>query len=208
MVLRNFVVLEGGDGTGTSTQLALLEEAFRTRAPGLSVHRTFEPTGGPVGELVRSALRREIDVLPSTIARLFAADRAEHLWRPGGVAERCGRGELVVCDRYVPSSLVYQGIECGDELPARLNAEFPLPELVLYFDLDPRIAVERFSGREVKDVYERLDFQVLVRERYARILPAYAEAGCRVARVDASASIAEVAERVWREIEALPILKG
>ncbi|MDR0316582.1 MAG: dTMP kinase, partial [Treponema sp.] len=114
-ILRNFAVFEGGDGSGTSTQLALLGQRISRECPnGPVFFPTLEPTEGPVGKLIRSALKRDISLRPDTLARLFAADRGEHLYAPGGVVERCKQGELVVSDRYALSSLVYQGIECGD----------------------------------------------------------------------------------------------
>jgi dTMP kinase len=205
MIIRNFVVLEGGDGTGTSTQLSILKErlAKTARAPLYSIG--FEPTEGSIGTLIRLALRGDAKLRPDTVARLFAADRGEHLYSEGGVVERAGRGELVVSDRYVPSSLVYQGIACGEELPAALNAAFPKPELILFFDVDPRVAVRRIQARETKDEFEKLDFQILAKERYERILPEYAGTDTRIARIDASRPVEEVSEQVWSEIMKLPI---
>ncbi|HCM28377.1 MAG: dTMP kinase [Treponema sp. GWB1_62_6] len=208
MVLENFIAFEGGDGTGTSTQLALLRNRLESGAGRPPFHCCFEPTDGSIGRLIRAALRGDENLLPETVARLFAADRGEHLYGPGGVAERCARGELVVSDRYVPSSLVYQGLECGQTLPLSLNSLFPQPELVLYFDLDPEVAVGRLQGRAVKDAYEKLDFQLRVRERYEAILPDYAAGGSRIERIDASLSVEEVAGQVWSLISRLPIMGG
>jgi dTMP kinase len=103
--IPNFVVFEGGDGSGTSTQMALLRDRFAGRrelpGPGGSgelpvLHATAEPTGGPVGALIREALGGKRPLLPETLARLFSADRQEHLFGPGGIQSRCYRGELVV----------------------------------------------------------------------------------------------------------------
>ncbi|MDR2900663.1 MAG: dTMP kinase, partial [Treponema sp.] len=138
-IISNFIVFEGGDGTGTSTQC----ERIRRRVSNVSCFITFEPTDGPIGKIIRSALKKDLMLQPETLARLFAADRNEHLYQSDGIVERCNRGEIVVSDRYIPSSLVYQGIECGEELPAKLNKDFPLPELLFYFDIDPAIALER-----------------------------------------------------------------
>ncbi|MDR1373862.1 MAG: dTMP kinase [Treponema sp.] len=210
LIIHNFAVFEGGDGSGTSTQLDLLQKRF-SRRENRSLppfYATFEPTGGPVGELVRRALREDPVLDPKTTARLFAADRTEHLYGKDGVAARCGRGELVVSDRYTPSSLVYQGLDCGEDLPECLNRDFPGPELLLFFDIDPEIALKRLENRPVKDRYEYLEFQVEVRRRYHRILPRYEAEGVRVAYLDASLPPEEVAEAVWRELEKLPIMKG
>jgi dTMP kinase len=205
MIIRNFVVFEGGDGTGTSTQLSLLKERLAKTERGPAYSIGFEPTDGPIGTLVRSALKGETLLRPETVARLFAADRNEHLYAKNGVIERADRGELVVSDRYVPSSLVYQGLACGEELTATLNADFPKPELILFFDVDPHIAIGRIQHREVKDEFEKLDFQLLVKERYERILGTYAGTETRVTRINASLPIEKVSELVWSELRKLPI---
>jgi len=206
-ILANFAVFEGGDGSGTSTQLALLGDKFaRSRPRGPAFFPTAEPTAGNIGRLIRSALKNDPALRPDTLARLFAADRGEHLYAPNGIAERCKRGELVVCDRYVPSSLVYQGIECGEDLPRSLNLPFPAPELLLFFDLDPEIALERLNSRPSLEIYERLEFQKKVRERYRALLGEYRDAGVRAEIIDASQSVEKVAEEVWRQVSKMPIL--
>ncbi|MDR1971111.1 MAG: dTMP kinase [Treponema sp.] len=205
-VIRNFVVLEGADGSGTSTQLELLGRRFP--GPGLPVfHPTAEPTGGEVGRLIRLALKGQVPLLPETLARLFAADRGEHLYGRGGVLERTGRGELVVSDRYTPSSMVYQGLECGEELPRRLNESFPVPELILFFDLDPQRAAERIQNRPEKEIYEYLDFQIKVHDRYLKLLPVFRAQGSRVVEINAARRPEEVAEEVWAALEKLPIME-
>ncbi|MDR0643074.1 MAG: dTMP kinase [Treponema sp.] len=210
-ILGNFVVLEGIDGSGTSTQIELLKGRFGSRNSegGMPVlYATAEPGAGELGRLIRRALRGELSLLPETLARLFAADRGEHLYGPGGLVERAGRGELVVCDRYVPSSLVYQGLECGEELPRTLNSPFPAPELIVFFDLDPRIAAERIRDRKEREIYEYLDFQIRVRDRYLSLLPGFRAQGSTVVQIDASRNQAEVAGQLWAVLENMPILKG
>ena len=205
-ILKDFAVFEGCDGSGTTTQLEILEKKFRA-SPSLPVlYRTFEPTDGPVGRLIRQGLANEIPLKCETIAFLFAADRNEHVYGPGGIMEHTGRNELVVCDRYIFSSLVYQGITCGEELPERLNRDFPLPELILYFDLDPETAVKRLDKRSLKEIYETLEFQTRVRERYRTLLSGYPET-CKVETIDASRTVEEVSCDVWRALQKMPIFK-
>jgi len=207
-ILGNFAVFEGGDGSGTSTQLALLGHkftAFRRENPVF--FPTSEPVEGPIGRIIRSALKNDPVLQPDTLARLFAADRGEHLYAPNGIVERCKRGELVVCDRYVLSSLVYQGIECGEELPRSLNERFPAPELLLFFDIDPQIALERLQSRPSLEIYEHLEFQKKVRERYHALLGWYRGAGVRVEVIDAAQSVEEAAAEVWSHVSKMPILR-
>jgi dTMP kinase len=222
MILANFAVLEGCDGSGTTTQLTLLSR----RAAGLPgfppFYATAEPTRGPVGELIRRLLKDtgenpdpggtgvsgEPRVSPETLARLFAADRAEHLYGAGGIVERCSvRGELVVSDRYSLSSLVYQAVDCGEDLPRTLNESFPLPELLVYLDLDGETALKRIAGRPNREIFERPEFQKKVREGYLKLLPGWEKNGVRVAILDGSRSPEEVAEEVWRAVAEMPIVK-
>jgi dTMP kinase len=206
-ILGNFVVFEGGDGSGTSTQLALLGQKLADNCPQSPVFfPTAEPTRGAIGQLIRSALKSDPALRPETLARLFAADRSEHLYAPDGLVERCRRGELVVCDRYALSSLVYQGIDCGEGLPRSLNAPFPIPELLFFFDIDPQIAQERLRSRQALDIFEHLEFQKRVRERYQSLLGEYRAAGVRVETIDASKSIEKVADAVWSVLSKMPII--
>ncbi|MDR0601012.1 MAG: dTMP kinase [Treponema sp.] len=206
-ILRNFAVFEGGDGSGTTTQMGLLRKRLEASSfPAFFL--TSEPTDGPVGRLIRSALGGDPALTPETVARLFAADRGEHLYAAGGIAERAGRGELVVSDRYVPSSLVYQGLALGGELPRILNEGFPAPELIIFFDLESETALERMKNREKRDIYEYPQFQARVRERYREILPRFQDGGTLLVTVDASRSPEEVAGEVWRALSLMPILKA
>jgi len=206
-ILGNFAVFEGGDGSGTSTQLALLGHKFAGCRREIPVFfPTAEPMEGPIGRIIRSALKNDPPMQPDTLARLFAADRGEHLYAPNGIVERCKRGELVVCDRYVLSSLVYQGIECGEELPRSLNVPFPAPELLLFFDIDPQIAQKRIQDRPSLEIYEHLEFQKKVRERYHALLGEYRGAGVRVEIIDASQSVDKVTAEVWSHMSKMPIL--
>ena len=210
-ILKNFAVFEGCDGSGTTTQLNIFEDFCKLNHEHLKlppVYRTFEPTNGSIGKLIRSILRKEIVFCPETTAMLFAADRHEHLYGQNGIVERCKRGELVISDRYTPSSLVYQGITCGEELPARLNQNFPYPELLLFFDIDSHSAQNRISGRGQKEMFEYLDFQIQVRERYKALFPKLSAQGVRVEIIDASLPPDEIARQVWGIITKMPIFIG
>jgi dTMP kinase len=201
--IRRFVVFEGVDGAGTTTQLRLAGEAL-SRA-GIPHWTTCEPTARPEGALIRRILGGGLVADPGTVAYLFAADRHEHLHGTGGMLERLGRGEIVICDRYVLSSLAYQGASCGEELPAALNARFPLPELLVYFDVDPSVSMGRVGKRVAREIYEELGFQERVRAAYEGALARYADSGMRVVRVDAGAGLAEVASAVLRALSEVAL---
>ena len=209
MILQNFAVLEGCDGSGTTTQLRLLEKNYAAAGSGLPpLYGTAEPTGGPVGALIRSVLKGEAAVSRETLARLFAADRGEHLSGPDGITARCLRGELVVSDRYTPSSLVYQSIDCGAPLlPQSLNAAFPLPELLFYLDIDSESALRRITARGKQDIFERLEFQKKAREGYLALLPVWEREGVRVISLDGHAGPEELGREIWRALKEMPIMK-
>lgn len=199
--LQGFIVLEGIDGSGTTTQLGLLKT--RLERSGVAHSLGCEPTTGPIGALIRSALSGSFDARPETVARLFVADRGEHLYGPDGIVERCARGELVISDRYLFSSLVYQGLTCEPSLSERLNESFPLPELVIFFELDPDTAAGRMGSRASLEIYENLEFQSQVAQRYRTVLSSFEEAGMKVVHIDAEARSEQVEEAVWKAIAPL-----
>jgi dTMP kinase len=200
-ILRRFVVFEGLDGAGTTTQLRLLGSAL-DRA-GLPHFITCEPTSYATGRLVRQVLKGEVGARPETLARLFSADRHEHLYGPEGIVERLGRGELVVCDRYIFSSLAYQGVSCGPELPRLLNEAFPLPELVVFFDLPSAVAMGRVERRPEREIFETRPMQERVRDAYEATLGEYSGTGMRILRVDASATVQDVSRAIAAAIGEL-----
>jgi len=203
--IPNFAVFEGGDGSGTTTQLSILTERFKNAKTPV-FFPAFEPTNKETGRLIRAALKKEITLKPETLCFLFAADRNEHLYGQDGILTHTKKNELVVSDRYVLSSLVYQGIECGDELPQALNSRFPAPELTIFLDIVPEMAIERIKNRSSHEIYEYLDFQIKVREKYMNLLKTYGDAGGKVEIIDASKSTQEVADKVWGIISQMPIL--
>lgn len=213
MMLRNFVVFEGIDGTGTTTQLNELRRRFEERdvsdPHGSRAVFTAEPTDGETGRLIRRILRGEVVAHPDTIARLFAADRGEHLYGKGGIMEILSSGIAVFSDRYLFSSLAYQGEAGTADLPSMLNASFPMPEFLFFFDIDPRLSMQRVERRAEKaEIYERLDFQCRVRDRYLQVLEdcSRTEPLMSVIRIDAADSIPAISEKIWSIVGNLPKL--
>ena len=148
-ILGRFIVLEGLDGAGTTTQLGLLQEAVHRR--GDHCVATCEPTGGPIGRMLRKVLRGDLRMEPCTLALLFAADRSEHLHRqPDGVLAQLRTGSIVASDRYLFSSLVYQSLECSPDYVTALNARFPLPRHLFFIDTPPELCQQRLAARRQK----------------------------------------------------------
>lgn len=142
-----FIVLEGLDGAGTTTQTSRLVEWLRAR--GTDALATAEPTDGLIGKQLRSWLETETALPPSTAALLFAADRDFHLRdEPYGILSQLARGKWVVSDRYLFSSLAYQSAEglSLDDLLA-FNRLAPDPDLTVFLDIEPEHALSRIESR-------------------------------------------------------------
>lgn len=192
MVLENFIVFEGIDGAGTSTQIKKLVE----KNPDTFV-ATAEPTTGETGKFLRRMLGGDFKVNEKTASYLFAADRCEHIYGENGVISLLNKGKTVVSDRYFFSSLAYQSVSCGKELPRLLNSPFPLPEYLFFFDINPEISLARVTSRgEKKEIYEQIDMQKKTAALYEEVIAEYEAdktSGMKVIRVDATKSIEEVA---------------
>lgn len=206
MVLHNFIVLEGIDGSGTSTQIELL----KGRLPVERTLFTAEPTDGTTGKFLRSVLRGDVVLAPGTTTYLFAADRHEHIYGKGGILEMCDNGGIVVTDRYLFSSLAYQSVTCGEELPRLLNSPFPLPEYLFFLDIEPSVSLNRIAGRGVTEIYEKQDFLERTSREYRKAIDFYEgtpdAAEMKIVRIDATKPVHEVAENIWSVIKKLPIL--
>lgn len=192
--IKNFIVLEGLDGAGTTTQTGRIASLL---AQAHIAHEiTAEPTQAPAGNLARKILRGEIEAEPATLAYVFAADRNQHLYGRGGILEQCRAGKIVVCDRYVLSSLAYQGMACDSDLPARLNADFPPPQLTIFFRVRPELAMERVSARNHLEIFEKLTFQQKIAKKYDEALEKAAKAGWQIVEIDAERDIKSVTEQI------------
>ena len=202
MILKNFIVFEGIDGAGTSTQIKKLVERGNSARPGTFV-ATAEPTSGETGRFLRRMLAGDFQVDEKTNAYLFAADRCEHIFGKGGVKELCESGKIVVSDRYFFSSMAYQSVSCGDELPKLLNSPFPLPEILFYFQINPEISLSRVTARgEKKEIYETIEKQKKIAAQYEKVISEYeknaAESGMRIVRINAADSIENISEEIWK----------
>ena len=204
-MLSNFIVLEGLDGSGTSTQLRMIGRQLRRG--GIPHHCTFEPTRGYIGAVIWDILKGRKKVHPYTLALLFAADRKEHLEHPtNGIISRVGKGELVVNDRYLFSSLAYQSIENGFQNVLALNVGFPLPEHLLFIDTSPEVCQERILRRRRNELFDGLSFQREVYETYQKAFDAFSGSEMVLHRIDGNQSPEAVFRSVWTALRELPIL--
>jgi len=197
------IVLEGIDGSGTTTQAKLLYQALKRSRR--RVELTAEPSDGPAGRLVRSYLRGKNkfsdDALRAPgLALLFAADRLEHL--SNRINPWLKSGKVVISDRYLLSSLAYQSLECDLDWVAAVNCFAPGPDLTLLLDLPAKTALKRVSSRGVeRDLFEKLELQKQVRANYLKLAKKLLPAG-RVVVIDAEKSIGEIASEILAKVLA------
>ena len=204
MILKNFIVFEGIDGAGTSTQIKKLVERWNSCCEGRFV-ATAEPTGSETGRFLRRMLGGEFSVDEKTNAYLFAADRCEHIFGKNGVKELCESGKIVVSDRYFFSSMAYQSVSCGDELPRLLNSPFPLPKILFYFEINPEISLGRVNARgENKEIYETIEKQKAIAAQYEKVISEYektaGETGMKIIRINAADTIENISDEIWKYI--------
>lgn len=205
MILKNFVVFEGIDGAGTSTQINILKEKKEAER----FFFTAEPTDSPTGKFLRTVLKGNLELDPRTSAYLFAADRAEHLWGKSGsncgIEKKCSDGKIVISDRYFFSSLTYQSVTCGEELPRLLNSAFPLPQILFFFKISPEISLKRVDVRGEREIYEKIDFLQATEERYEKLMDEYESKNTemKIVRLDAAKSKEEVSAQIWQELSKL-----
>lgn len=198
------MVLEGIDGSGTTTQVARL--ADRLRALGVPVRATREPSDGPIGTLVRQMLTGRV-VIPggrapgwATMALLFAADRMDHV--ESEIAPFVATGGVILSDRYDASSLAYQSVSSGVDAKAAvewirsLNRYARRPDLTMVLDVPPDLAAERREHRgEAAQLYEQSEMQRELAAFYKNL--ATHMPGERIVVIDATGTIDNVQARVW-----------
>lgn len=184
-----FLVLEGIDGSGTTTQVARLAAALR--ADGHPVLPTREPSEGPVGALLRQALTRRVTGLSdAALALLFAADRVHHL--TSVVEPALAEGQVVLSDRYLLSSLAYQGLRLPMAWVEAVNARARRPDLTLYLEVAPRAASLRRQGRGgPEELFDEDRMQQAVARAYGRVIGRHQKQQ-RVVRIDGEAPQEEV----------------
>jgi dTMP kinase len=191
-----FFSFEGPDGAGKTTMIAKIETFLREK--GFAVLSTREPGGVRIAEAIRSIIlnpdHTEMD--GRTEALLYAAARRQHLLEK--IIPAVEAGNIVLCDRFVDSSLVYQGFARGlgvDEV-LQIN-QFAIdgyfPSLTIYFDVDPKIGLERIQKNKQREInrldMESLSFHYKVREGYLKLAKRFSE---RIVTIDASKPVDEV----------------
>ncbi len=198
-----FISLEGPDGSGKSTIMKLLGEYLEKR--GIDFIETREPGGTAIGEAIRDIILDNENTKMSyeTEALLYAASRSQHVNEK--IRPALNENKLVICDRFVLSSLSYQGVGRGLGIKeVKAINDFAIgevyPDLILFFDIDPKITLERKLGNLEGDRLENLgnSFHEKVYQGYREILDLYPE---NVEFIDASKPIEEVLKQAIEKID-------
>lgn len=181
-----FIVFEGMDGSGTSTQASLLRKYFLKMKK--VAYLTSEPSDGPVGNMIRQAFKKRVKffhneststtqskLFDHQMAYLFAADRHDHLYNDyDGVMKHLDQPAHVISTRYFFSSLAYH---CEDEddlaLVRSLNSRFPDPDLVIYLRNSVTVSMSRMNERAFRDEYENERKLMMVSNNYEKIFSSY-----------------------------------
>ena len=200
-----FITLEGGEGSGKSSVIKLIVE--RLQKEGYQVLQTREPGGVKIAEEIRNIIldKANTSMDGKTEALLYAASRRQHLVEK--VIPALDKGMIVISDRYIDSSLVYQGVARGIGIQEVYEMNLfaidkILPNLTLILDIEPEIGLQRINKNNQREVnrldLESLSFHHKVRDGYLKLKDLYPE---RIEIVDASKSLEEVFENCYSLIE-------
>lgn len=202
-----FIVLEGGEGVGKTTQMQKLKEYLPSAFAGREFVFTREPGGSPFAEQIRSLIvgddARDAD--GQTMIGLLMASRADHLHHL--VLPALKEGKIVVCDRYIASSYAYQ--VTAQESPELENIFWayaklmPVPDATIFFDLDPAEAMKRVDGRNAaKSHFDTRDigFHTRICEGYKKY---FAKSGAKSINIDANQDVGGVWAAVQKAVESI-----
>lgn len=169
-----FLVLEGIDGSGTTTIGKMLESELKSKQ--IKAHYTFEPTMGPIGSLIKNILSKRVvmntgkgsEVIDQTaVALLFASDRLDHI--KNEIEPLLRDGYVVISDRYKYSSYAYQSLFASKKWVKEINRFAIDPDLLLFLDVDVKTGLKRVGVRgNVKEIYEKTDILKRVRANYLK----------------------------------------
>lgn len=160
-----FIVFEGIDGAGSTTQTDLLFKYLKSK--GHQVIKTCEPTDGPIGKLIRRALKHELKFSWQTLQLMYSADRADHLDKL--ILPYAKAGKIVISDRYFFSTLAYGELNLDGKWLRELGKNFPIPDATFLIDTPVSVAMRRMeSSRGAKELFERKNFLDKVRKNYLK----------------------------------------
>ena len=200
-----FITIEGPDGSGKSTQIENIRKFFEDK--NIDIVFTREPGGTPIGERIREIIldNNSKEMAPMTEAMLYAASRAQHVAQI--IKPALDSGKVVVCDRFVDSSLAYQGYgrKLGESVSV-INSYAVgdcIPDVTFLMKLDPDVGKHRIA--ENRDNQDRLELEKLAfhREVYRGYLELEEKYPDRIMGIDASLGIEEIRDEIYRKLEEI-----
>ena len=200
-----FIVFEGIDGAGKSTQIELL--AAHLQSQGRRVYRTAEPTESVTGGLLRDALGGVSMRTTCEMAALFVLDRIFHNVNPvNGIEKMLADGVDVICDRYYYSSMAYQGSLTDPEWVKNMNLNCPeirRPDICIFLDLTPEQSMARISkGRVTTEIYETEEQLTRVRNRFLSVIESLSDCD-NIQTVNAARPIEDIQADIRRIVDEL-----
>lgn len=197
-----FIVFEGIDGSGKSTQIELLVQRLKNQ--GINVVRTAEPTSSGLGGLIRDSLNGTTPRDPYELASMFLADRVSHNSSPiFGIQKLINQGTYVVCDRYYYSSFAYQGIDADLKWVMDINLNCPQilrPDVCIFLDIDPWQSSQRIGqSRAFLEVFENTEMLKRIRSRFFDVFELL-QATENIKIIDAARSIDEISDDVFNAV--------
>lgn len=198
-ILKNFIVFEGLDGCGKSSQVKILANHLENLKKKVAF--SCEPTDGPIGRMVRDVLQHRIKTTPKALALLYSADREDHLFNVHhGIFYSTQEGRFEISDRYFYSSLAYQSVNVDYYYVKEINS-FPSPEILIYIDVPVDICLKRIDKRgEEKELFEKKEFLEKVEKNFK-----FAIQNCnpatKVLIVDGTKTIDEIAKEIEHFID-------
>ena len=205
MTKKLFIVFEGIDSSGKTTQAELLKNYFLATERQAVI--SSEPSNGIIGNTIRQALKQRIvfskdrELFDEQMAYLFAADRHDHLYNDiDGVFKLIRDNYHVISTRYYFSSLAYNGDSAEQfDLVKQLNHRFPDPDLTVYIDLPVEVSLARLQERGLKEVYETETKLTKVRERYQQIFSKYSG---KTLAIDGTQDLQLIHQQIVEGVEA------
>ena len=191
-----FITIEGLDGSGLSTQAVMLNEYLNKQ--GIQTVLTKEQTDSIIGGLIKSSLREEWKVSPLALQLLFAADRAHHM--ASEILPALEKGKIVICDRYILSTLAFGSLDVDMTYLKQINEKFPEPNITLIIDVPVDECLSRIrQSREGRELFEEREKLEKVRKNYMALENHFMNTHI----VDGSGSKDDVAERIRRIVDRM-----
>ena len=200
-----FIVIEGTDGSGKSTQIELLCRKLDEQK--IAYHSTLEPTDRPIGRLIRKVLTHEFIVSNDVLAALFLSDRIDHLTNDeDGILKKLKENFTVISDRYYLSSIAYNSLNSSMEWVYQLNQrcmDIRRPDLTIFLELDVQESLRRIAtGRDQVDLFEKEDILTRIKNQYDEAIQMLSPHE-KIVKINADNDPEWIHAQIWEEVSQL-----